>query len=573
MAASNIVETVVKLRGSREFQKAAKDTAKSVLGIGDSTEQAGKTAGKSWKGVAKWAGGAAAVGATAAYMKDAVSTTENLAKQTMALQRATGLDTKTASAWASVLKVRGVDTNKFQVGLTKLSKTMEAARGGNEKAAMSLKTLGVSQEQIQKGDIQGVLMASADAFANMENPAKKAATAQALFGKAGQALLPMLGAGSAGLQEQLGMADKYGATLDGNATDAVKKQIAAQREWDMAMLGLKVQMGTGLLPALAQVAGAVSGILKVFQPLIKNSTLLQITFVTLTAGFVAYKVASVAATVASWGLTAAVIKEQAQLMLLRIQLLALKVVQLAISAATKAWAAAQWLLNAAMSANPIGLIVIAIVGLVALFVVMYKKVGWFRDGVDAAFKWIKNAIAAVWNWVKTNWPLLLAILTGPFGLMVRFVLKHRDRIVEIFKALPGMITNAVKGIANAVKGAFTSAINWIIGKWNNLEFKIGGQKVFGKTLPAVTIGTPNIPMLAGGGTIQRGGAAIVGEQGPELVSLRAGATVYPTPAVAGMGGSPLEPGAAPTIITKVYLDKRQIAEAVGSYIAERKARR
>ena len=38
---------------------------------------------------------------------------------------------------------------------------------------------------------------------------------------------------------------------------------------------------------------------------------------------------------------------------------------------------------------------------------------------------------------------------------------------------------------------------------------------------------PNIPGLAHGGAVTRGGAAIVGERGPEMVSLPAGAVVSP----------------------------------------------
>ena len=47
MAATNVVETIVKLRGSREFQAAAKQTAKSVLGIGDATETSGASTASS----------------------------------------------------------------------------------------------------------------------------------------------------------------------------------------------------------------------------------------------------------------------------------------------------------------------------------------------------------------------------------------------------------------------------------------------------------------------------------------------------------------------------------------------
>ena len=55
------------------------------------------------------------------------------------------------------------------------------------------------------------------------------------------------------------------------------------------------------------------------------------------------------------------------------------------SAATKAWTVAQGALNVVMSANPIGLVVLAVVALVAIFVVAYKKSDKFREIVDKAF--------------------------------------------------------------------------------------------------------------------------------------------------------------------------------------------
>lgn len=84
---------------------------------------------------------------------------------------------------------------------------------------------------------------------------------------------------------------------------------------------------------------------------------------------------------------------------------------------TGLWTAAQWLLNAALTANPIGLVIVAIALLVGAFVLAYKKIGWFRDGVNA-----------VWGWIKKHWPLLLAILTGPIGLAVLFIIRHWDKV-------------------------------------------------------------------------------------------------------------------------------------------------
>lgn len=89
--------------------------------------------------------------------------------------------------------------------------------------------------------------------------------------------------------------------------------------------------------------------------------------------------------------------------------------------AMKAWAAtqgivrgaalaatgAQWLWNAALSANPIGLVIIAVVGLVTLMVVAYNRVGWFRDAINglgpvaqAIFGGINAAIAATIGWIR-----------------------------------------------------------------------------------------------------------------------------------------------------------------------------
>ena len=59
----------------------------------------------------------------------------------------------------------------------------------------------------------------------------------------------------------------------------------------------------------------------------------------------------------------------------------------------------------ALLANPVVLVIIAIIGaFVALGFVVYK----FR-------RQILGALKAVWKWVKGNWPLLVGILLGPFG--------------------------------------------------------------------------------------------------------------------------------------------------------------
>jgi TP901 family phage tail tape measure protein len=73
--------------------------------------------------------------------------------------------------------------------------------------------------------------------------------------------------------------------------------------------------------------------------------------------------------------------------------------QLAISVATKAWTAAQWLWNAAMNANPIGLIIIAVAALVAAGYWLYNNWDAVCAAVSAAWQWVWDKIKAFWNWL------------------------------------------------------------------------------------------------------------------------------------------------------------------------------
>ena len=61
---------------------------------------------------------------------------------------------------------------------------------------------------------------------------------------------------------------------------------------------------------------------------------------------------------------------------------------------------------------------LAIAALAAGFVMAYRKSETFRNIVTGALNAVKGAAVFVWNWLKQNWPLLLGILTGPFGIAV-----------------------------------------------------------------------------------------------------------------------------------------------------------
>lgn len=79
----------------------------------------------------------------------------------------------------------------------------------------------------------------------------------------------------------------------------------------------------------------------------------------------------------------------------------------ALSAGYGVATAAQWALNAAMTANPIGVVVVAIGALIAIGVALYKNWDVVKEkalalwnGIKNVFSGIKNTISNVWNSVK-----------------------------------------------------------------------------------------------------------------------------------------------------------------------------
>ena len=116
--------------------------------------------------------------------------------------------------------------------------------------------------------------------------------------------------------------------------------------------------------------------------------------------------------------------------------------------------------------------------------------------------------------------------------IVGTVIRVWNGAVDFFKKLPGRISAAASGMWDGIKAAFRGAINWIVDRWNGLEFRVPGFSAFGFSVPGVTLGLPDIPRLAHGGI--RGGWAMLGERGAELVRLPQGSQVYSAAQSRGM---------------------------------------
>lgn len=133
---------------------------------------------------------------------------------------------------------------------------------------------------------------------------------------------------------------------------------------------------------------------------------------------------------------------------------------IAYKVAVKAAAAAQWLLNIALDANPIGVVILALAALTAAFVVAWNHSATFRKIVIGAWRDILGAAKAVWNWIKSNWPLLVGMLGGPLGVAAALVLKHwtqiRNYTTTAWRAIQHFVASTMSTIRSNITGTLNS---------------------------------------------------------------------------------------------------------------------
>jgi len=181
---------------------------------------------------------------------------------------------------------------------------------------------------------------------------------------------------------------------------------------------------------------------------------------------------------------------------------AYQAVMVVVRAATAAWAVAQLYLNGTLVLNPIGIIIVAIAALVAGIIWVATQTTFFQDtwkavwgGITTAFNatvtFLKGLFNQVWEAIKTvfGWT--------PLGLIIT----NWDAIIGFFSGLGAKIGTAASGMWDGIKTSFKSAINWVIDKWNDFKFELGGGSILGVDIPKISLETPNIPRLAEGGVV------------------------------------------------------------------------
>lgn len=333
------------------FGLSAKDSTKAVDLLA-----AGAVA--STAGVADLADGLKYVGSTAANLSIPM---EDTVTALAALNNA-GIDSTTA----------GTSLNRMLLGLIPTSR-----KAAEEAAALGLEFVKADGSLIPFEQIVAQLV---ETYGDMGDAARTASLKQ-VFGVEGMRAANIIIANGVKGYEELNAA----VTKEG-----VAAELAAARQaglnGSMEQLSGSVEtatlaLGDQLAPVIIKIADYVTALTNKFNGLTNG----QKQFVTIVLAVIA----AVGPLLIIIGKVSTGVLATAQAVSLFVGLLAKWEV------ATKLLAAAQWLLNIAMNANPIGLVVLAVAALVAGLVLAYKKIEPFRDLISDIVEKIKDMGRAI----------------------------------------------------------------------------------------------------------------------------------------------------------------------------------
>ncbi|BCS94504.1 hypothetical protein DSLASN_01360 [Desulfoluna limicola] len=310
-----------------------------------------------------------------------------------------GMSLEETSAMAGLLGNVGI---KASMAGTTLKGMVLGIAAPSTEAATAMQRLGIST-----ADAQGNLRPMTDILGDISKATKDMGNAEKLdivktiFGKVSAAGLTELltQAGENGIEEYIKKVQKSKGAADQIAKVMDNTTVGALKGLGSAAEGLAIVFGNTLTPAITATAHGLAFITRGLTAAAEKFPNATKVVGLLTGGTIALTTAAVAGGYAWTFVSGGLLQAQKMFQLVNlcmnastIKTVALSGVQKAAAIGTHAMTAAQWALNLALNANPIGLVIAGVAALAGLAVVLYKKFEPFQKLVDSIWAKIKKLL-------------------------------------------------------------------------------------------------------------------------------------------------------------------------------------
>lgn len=452
-----------------ELERYTKDAAKIKVAFDMNTEAAGNFLAKTRAQLNLDQNGVMEYANVINYLANNVAATApeiaDISSRVAGLGGMAGISKEGVAALGASLVSVGVPSEVAATGLKNISLGLMAGTSATKKQAAAFKSLGLDVEDVAKRmtkDGEGTLI---DVFQRIKKLPKdvQAATLKNLFGKESIQSASELAKHIDEVSKNMKNAhdkSKTNGSVDAEYNQRLKTMGNAFSTLRNRVVNMGVDLGSALGPSLVQVANSIGPLITKFSQLIQKHPQLTANILKAVAGFAAFKIgigglAKGFAPVFS-GISKGIHifdKFKAAGSFAE----GFKTAFPTISKVGSMFKKVGLAIKAAFMANPVILIIAAIVAVIAIVVVLYNKCAWFRNGVNAIFKAVANFIKQVWQGIK---PTVMNVITGIKNIVkqgvdfIKLVWKIiKPTVMEVWNAIKTAASVAMKGITILVKAS------------------------------------------------------------------------------------------------------------------------
>lgn len=349
-----------------------------------------------------------------------------------------------AALGASMISA-GVQSEVAATGLRNMILALTSGSGATKSQAAAFEKLGFNAEdmaQMMQTDAKGAILQVLEAIQRLDK-ADQATVLSQLFGKESIGSIAPLLSNLDGVKDnfdKVANSASYAGSMQGEFDAKSKTTANSMQLMKNRLDAAKIAIGQGLIPVMTpmlEMLGNATGYIASFAQSHEGLTK-AIGFTVAALGIFVWTVGAFSTIAGAVGtvITFVTWAKEAGI-------------------ATKIWTGVQWLLNAAMDANPIGAVILGVAALIAIGYVLYGN--WGKISAFASSMWngavtaingfatkVKGKVGEIYTWVSNKWKSLTNTLSHPINAAINYFEKKQGQ--------PNVAKNAEGGIYG--KGAF-----------------------------------------------------------------------------------------------------------------------
>jgi hypothetical protein len=100
----------------------------------------------------------------------------------------------------------------------------------------------------------------------------------------------------------------------------------------------------------------------------------------------------------------------------------------------------------ALLTSPFTWWIVALAAIAAGLIYAYNHITPFRNAVNAVWDAVRTGGMAAFGWLRDHWPLVLSIITGPFGAALIAIVRNWSKI-------RGAASDGMRAVINTINGS------------------------------------------------------------------------------------------------------------------------